>query len=63
MLVNPILRARHPLQLAILEDQSPHLRPDTQDIPARHVSERFKGDFEIENDADWRDMSELTEDG
>lgn len=58
MLVNPILQACTATQLALLEDQSPHLRQDTQEIWHRHVSERFKRHFEIEEGEDWRDVYE-----
>src|SRR5277367_3087242 len=58
MLVNPILQACTATQLALLEDQSPHLRQDTQEIWARHVSERFIRHFEKEDGEDWRDVYE-----
>jgi hypothetical protein len=58
MLVNPILQACSATQLTLLEDQSPHLRPDTQEIWARHVSERFRRHFEKEEGEDWRDVYE-----
>jgi hypothetical protein len=57
-LVNPILLACTATQLTLLEDQSPHLRPDTQEIWARHVSERFIRHCEKEEGEDWRDVYE-----
>ena len=58
ILVQPILQACSATQLALLEDQSPHLRQDTQDIWHRLVSERFRVQFEIEENEDWRDVYE-----
>ncbi len=58
ILVQPILQACSATQLAHLEDQSPHLRPDTQEIWHRLVSERFKREFEKQDDEDWRDVYE-----
>jgi len=58
ILVAPILHACTAAQLALLEDQSPHLRLDTQEIWHRHVSDRFKRHFEIEEGEDWRDVHE-----
>ena len=56
ILVQPILEACTATRLAYLEDQSPHLRPDTQEIWRRLVSERFKTQFERRDGEDWRDV-------
>lgn len=55
-LVGPILQACSTTQLAFLEDQSPRLREDTQEIWNRHVLERFKREFDRTEDEDWRDV-------
>jgi RNA polymerase II transcription factor SIII (Elongin) subunit A len=58
ILVHPILQACSATQLALLEDQSPLLRQDTQEIWHRLVSERFRLDFDKREDEDWRDAYE-----
>ena len=58
VLVEPILQACSATQLAVLEDQSPHLRQDTQEIWHRLVSERFRRQFDKEEGEDWRDVYE-----
>lgn len=55
-LVQPILQECSATQLARLEDQSPHLRPDTQEIWLQLVSGRFSGYSEKRDDEDWRDV-------
>jgi hypothetical protein len=58
VLVQPILQRCSATQLAALEDHSPHLREDTQEIWARHVTERFKLGVVQRNGEDWRDLYE-----
>jgi elongin-A len=58
VLVKPILQACSATQLAVLEDQSHHFRDDTQDIWQRHVSERFRYQFEKGDDEEWRAVYE-----
>jgi hypothetical protein len=58
LLVQPILQACSAAQLALLENQSPHLREDTQEFWARHVAERFKRSDERHDGEDWRDVYE-----
>ena len=56
LLVKPILEACSATQLALLEDQSPHLREDTQQFWSRHVAERFRRSVEKRDGEDWRDV-------
>lgn len=58
ILVQPILQACSATQLASLEDQSPHLAQDTQDIWYRLVKERFRLQFEKSENENWRDVYE-----
>ena len=58
VLVQPILEACTPNRLALLEDQSPHLRADTQDLWKRHISQKFHVQVETREDEDWRDVYE-----
>ena len=58
VLVKPILQACTPTRLALLEDESPHLRPDTQDLWQHHVSQKFHFQVEKREDEDWRDVYE-----
>jgi elongin-A len=58
LLVQPILSACSPVQLAHLEDQSPHLRDETHEIWKRHVWERFKVREGRQEGEDWRGMYE-----
>src|SRR5262245_34676780 len=58
VLVKPILHACSSAQLALLEDKSPHLRDDTQDIWQRHVAERFRVAYQKRGDEDWRGLYE-----
>lgn len=56
LLVKPILQACSATNLAHLEDQSPHLREDTEDLWQRHVAERFKQVYQKHEDEDWRGL-------
>jgi len=56
ILVKPILEACSATNLAQLEDQSPHLREDTQDLWQRHVAERFKQAYQKRENEDWRGL-------
>src|SRR5579859_3182524 len=58
VLVQPILEACTPNRLALLEDQSPHLRADTQDLWKCHISQKFHVQVEKREDEDWRDVYE-----
>jgi hypothetical protein len=58
ILVKPILQACSATQLVLLEDQSPHLREDTQEIWYRHTTERFRSQFDKQENEDWRDVYE-----
>ena len=58
VLVQPILEACTPNRLALLEDQSPHLRADTQDLWKHHISQKFHVQVETREDEDWRDVYE-----
>jgi hypothetical protein len=58
VLVKPILQACSATQLALLEDQSPHLREDTQEIWQRHITERFRCQGEKRENEDYRDVYE-----
>src|ERR1700726_2144946 len=58
VLIEPILQACTPNRLALLEDQSPHLRADTQELWRHHISEKFHVTVEKRQDEDWRDVYE-----
>jgi RNA polymerase II transcription factor SIII (Elongin) subunit A len=58
LLIEPILQACLPAQLARLEDESPHLRAETDEMWARHVRERFRVAFEKNPAESWRDVFE-----
>jgi hypothetical protein len=58
VLVEPILQACTPNRLALLEDESPHLRADTQDLWQHHVSQKFHFQVEKQDNEDWRDLHE-----
>jgi RNA polymerase II transcription factor SIII (Elongin) subunit A len=58
VLVKPILQACSATQLALLEDQSPQFKQDTQEFWQRHVSERFRFQVEKADDEDWREVYE-----
>jgi elongin-A len=58
ILVEPILQACSATQLARLEDQSPQLRSETEDLWCRHVNERFRVFFEKKPGEGWRDVYE-----
>lgn len=58
VLVQPILEACTPNRLALLEDKSPHLRADTQDLWQHHIFQKFHVQVEKREDEDWRDVYE-----
>jgi hypothetical protein len=58
VLIEPILQACKPAQLARLEDESPHLRAETDSMWARHVRGRFQVAFEKKPGEGWRDVYE-----
>lgn len=58
VLIEPILQACSAAQLARLEDESPHLRAETDTMWARHVRERFRVAFEKKQGEGWRDVYE-----
>lgn len=58
ILVQPILQACSATHLAQLEDASPDLREDTQDLWEKHVSEKFRASYTKRDDEDWRGLYE-----
>ena len=58
VLVEPILQACSSAQLARLEDQSPQLRLETDEMWQRHVRDRFRVPFEKRSGEDWRGVYE-----
>ena len=58
VLVKPILQACSATHLAQLENESPHLREDTQDLWQRHVAEKFRISYSKRDDEDWRGLYE-----
>src|SRR5579859_8000775 len=57
-IVEPILQACTPTRLALLEDESPHLRADTQHLWEHHISAKFHFQVEKGTGEDWRDVYE-----